>query len=121
MDYEIAALTNEIDADQESRETSPKTKKDKLKSRGSNSSEIVAGYQDVSVGKSSGSWGSLNDGYDMPQQQSKGDTRIEDEIDEEIRKFDSGQIDDDDDYSDDDFNFGMSEVSEAEKARKEAL
>ena len=30
-------------------------------------------------------------------------------------------MDDDDDYSDDDFNFGMSEVSELEKARKEAL
>jgi hypothetical protein len=73
VDDEIAALTNEIDADQESKETSPKAKGSKLKSRDSNSSEIVAGYQDVSIGKSSGSWGSLNDGYDLHTAQSKGD------------------------------------------------
>ena len=43
---------------------------------------------------------------------------IEDEIDEEIREFNSKMEDDEDSYSDDDFNIGPSET---EAERLEAL
>lgn len=119
-DAEMEALQNEIEADSESIETSPKRR-----TRDSAGSGIQAGHQSISFEDES--WGSLNDdaivGSKIEEKKEgksglKLNKMTEEEIDEEIKQFD--RMDEDDNYSDDDFNFGFGdEVKERE--RQEAI
>jgi len=119
-DAEMEALQNEIEADSESIETSPKRR-----TRDSAGSGIQAGHQSISFEDES--WGSLNDDAIVGSKiEDKKDGKsglklnkmTEEEIDEEIKQFD--RMDEDDNYSDDDFNFGFGDDIK-ERERQEAI
>ena len=84
-------------------------------------SGITAAQQDVNVDRSEESWGSLHEQYEqMIGIKSNSSTstisaanqkKIEEEIAEEMLKISNQHlIEDEDNYSDEDFNFGLNEV-----------